>query len=163
MAHDFSSKYGHNNYLKIENFDTTVKRWEKKTSAQKIGEVSDLISNLQHETARQLSKNNPMISHYMLEYGYVPLWVLVNTLTLGTISIFYTYLKQKDKNSIGKQFLLKPEELSGFLQVLTIYRNACAHDERLYNHKALKRNMTPNSIKTMPLHHILHIPLVVCP
>lgn len=159
LAHDFSSKYGHNNYLKIENFDTTVKRWEKKTSAQKIGEVSDLISNLQHETARQLSKNNPMISHYMLEYGYVPLWVLVNTLTLGTISIFYTYLKQKDKNSIGKQFLLKPEELSGFLQVLTIYRNACAHDERLYNHKALKRNMTPNSIKTMPLHHILHIPL----
>ena len=56
----------------------------------------------------------------MLEYGYVPLWVLVNALSLGTIGIFYSYLKQKDQNDIGRQFL-------------TIYRNACAHDERLYN------------------------------
>lgn len=69
MAHDFSGKYGHDNYLKVSNFDTGVKRWEHKTSAQKIGDVSDLISKLQHEVARQLDKNNPMISHYMLEYA----------------------------------------------------------------------------------------------
>lgn len=159
LAHDFSRKYGHDNYLKISYFDTSVNQWERKTSAQKVGEVSDLISNLQHEIARQLSKNNPMISHYMLEYGYVPLWVLVNTLTLGTISTFYSYLKQKDQNDIGKKFMLKPEEMNSFLKVLTIYRNACAHDERLYNHKALKRNMTPNSIKTMPIHNKLNIPM----
>lgn len=159
LAHDFSGKYGHDNYLKVSHFDTTVKQWEKKTSAQKIGEVSDLISNLQHEIARQLSKNNPMISHYMLEYGYVPMWVLVNALTLGTISTFYSHLKQKDQNDIGKFFLLKPDEMGSFLQVLTIYRNACAHNERLYNHKALQRNMKPNNIKTMPLHRTLNIPV----
>jgi abortive infection bacteriophage resistance protein len=159
LAHDFSGKYGHDNYLKVSNFDTSVKRWEKKTTAQKIGDVSDLISNLQHETARHLSKNNPMISHYMLEYGYVPLWVLVNTLTLGTISIFYSYLSQKDQNDIGRHFMLKPEEMNSFLQVLTIYRNACAHDERLYNLKALRRSMKPNSITTMPIHQKMNIPV----
>ena len=158
LAHDFSGKYGHDNYLKVSNFDTSVKRWEKKTTAQKVGDVSDLISNLQHEIARHLSKNNPMISHYMLEYGYVPLWVLVNTLTLGTISIFYSYLSQKDQNDIGRRFMLKPEEMNSFLQVLTIYRNACAHDERLYNLKALRRSMKPNSITTMPIHHKMGIP-----
>lgn len=159
VAHDFSGKYGHENYLKIANFDTSVKKWEKMTTAQKIGAVSSLISSLQHETARQLSKNNPMISHYMLEYGYVPLWVLVNTLSLGTISIFYSYLKQKDQNDIGRQFLLKPEEMNSFLQVLTIYRNACAHDERLYSLKSLRNNMEPNSIRTLPLHGKLGIPV----
>ena len=159
LAHDFSGKYGHDNYLKVSNFDTSVKRWEKKTTAQKVGDVSDLISNLQHEIARHLSKNNPMISHYMLEYGYVPLWVLVNTLTLGTISIFYSYLSQKDQNDIGRHFLLKPEEMNSFLQVLTIYRNACAHDERLYNLKALRRSMKPNSITTMPIHQKMGIPV----
>ena len=159
LAHDFAGKYGHDNYLKISNFDTSVKKWEKKTAAQKVGEVSDLISNLQHEIARQLSKNNQMISHYMLEYGYVPLWVLVNTLTLGTISTFYSYLKQKDQNDIGKHFLLKPEEMNSFLQVLTISRNACAHDERLYNLKALRRSTKPNSIRTMPIHNKLAIPV----
>lgn len=159
LAHDFSSKYGHDNYLRIANFDTTVKKWEKKTTAQKVGEVSDLISNLQHEIARHLSKNNPMISHYMLEYGYVPLWVLVNTLTLGTISIFYSYLTQKDQNDIGRCFQLKPEEMSSFLQVLTIYRNACAHDERFYNLKALRRSMKPNSISTVEIHRKMQIPV----
>lgn len=159
LAHDFSGKYGHDNYLKVSHFDTGVKPWEKKTSAQKIGDISDLISNLQHEIARHLSKNNPMISHYMLEYGYVPLWVLVNTLSLGTISKFYSYLTQKDQNDIGRHFLLRPDEMNSFLQVLTIYRNACAHDERLYNLKALKRNMNPNSIRTMPVHQKMNIPL----
>lgn len=159
VAHDFSGKYGHDNYLKIANFDTSVKKWEKITTAQKIGAISSLISSLQHEIARQLSKNNPMISHYMLEYGYVPLWVLVNTLSLGTIGIFYSYLKQKDQNDIGRHFLLKPEEMNSFLQVLTIYRNACAHDERLYSLKSLRNNMKPNSIRTLPLHGKLGIPI----
>lgn len=110
------------------------------------------------DISRQLSKNNSMISHYMLEYGYVPLWVLVNTLTLGTISTFYSYLTQKDQNDIGRHFMLKPEEMNSFLQVLTIYRNACAHDERLYNLKALRRSMKPNSISTLPIHKRMNIP-----
>lgn len=159
LARVFSKKYGHDNYLKVSNFDISVKKWEKKTSAQKIGEISDLISKLQHEIARQLSKNNPTISHYMLEYGYVPLWVLVNTLTLGTISTFYSYLSEKEQNEIGRYFSLKPAEMNSFLQLLTIFRNACAHDERLYNLRALRRNMKPNYIKTLPIHREMKIPV----
>ena len=99
-----------------------------------------------------------MISHYMLDYGYVPLWVLVNTLTIGTISVFYSHLKQQDQNNIGRFFSLKPNELKTILQVLTLYRNACAHDERLYNLKSMNRNMRPNNIKALPIHVALGIP-----
>ena len=60
LAHEFSRKYGHDNYLRVSNFDTSVQPGERKTKAQKVGEISDLISNLQHEVARQLSKNNSM-------------------------------------------------------------------------------------------------------
>ena len=70
LAHEFSRKYGYDNYLKMANFDTLIKPRERKTKAQKVGEISDLISNLQHEVARQLPKNNSMVSHYMLNYGY---------------------------------------------------------------------------------------------
>lgn len=159
LSHDFSKKYGHDNYLKIANFDTTLKPKEKKTKAQKIGEVSDLIANLQREISRQLSKNNPMISHNMLTYGYVPLWVLVNTLTLGTISTFYNNLLQEDQNDVGKKFNLKPDEMIKILFILSIYRNACAHDERLYNLKAVNKNMRPNMIKTNNIHTKMQIPL----
>ena len=158
LAHEFSRKYGSDNYLKVANFDTSVKAGERKTKAQKVGEISDLISNMQHEIARQLSKNNSMVSHYMLNYGYIPLWVLVNTLTIGTISVFYSHLEQKDQNNIGRFFSLKPDELKTILQVLTLYRNACAHDERFYNLKAMNRNMRPNNIKVLPIHVTLGIP-----
>lgn len=158
LAHEFSRKYGYDNYLKVANFDTSIKPGERKTKAQKVGEISDLISNLQHEVARQLSKNNSMVSHYMLNYGYIPLWVLVNTLTIGTISVFYSHLEQQDQNNIGRFFSLKPDELKTILQVLTLYRNACAHDERLYNLKSMNRNMRPNNIKTLPIHATLGIP-----
>jgi abortive infection bacteriophage resistance protein len=158
LAHEFSRKYGYDNYLKVANFDTSIKPGERKTKAQKVGEISDLISNLQHEVARQLSKNNSMVSHYMLNYGYIPLWVLVNTLTIGTISVFYSHLEQQDQNNIGRFFSLKPDELKTILQVLTLYRNACAHDERLYNLKSMNRNMRPNNIKALPIHATLGIP-----
>ena len=158
LAHEFSRKYGYDNYLKVANFDTSIKPGERKTKAQTVGEISDLISNLQHEVARQLSKNNSMVSHYMLNYGYIPLWVLVNTLTIGTISVFYSHLEQQDQNNIGRFFSLKPDELKTILQVLTLYRNACAHDERLYNLKSMNRNMRPNNIKALPIHATLGIP-----
>ncbi len=158
IFYDFSRKYGHDNYLKISNFDIQVKPWEKrKTAAQKVGAVSELIANMQRDISRQLLKNNPMISHNMLKYGYVPLWVLVNSLTLGTISIFYSYLKEKEQNDVGKKFNLKPDEMTKILFVLTIYRNTCAHDERLYNLKALKVDMKPNMIKTNAIHDKLNI------
>ena len=158
LAHDFSGKYGHDNYMKVAHFDTSIKPWERKTPSQKVGDIASLISNIQYEISKQLSKNNPMISHYMLEYGYIPLWVLVNTLTLGTISTFYSYLTQKDQNDIGRHFMLKLEEMNSFLRVLTVYRNACAHDERLYNLKSLRYTTQPNNIRTMSLHGRLGIP-----
>ncbi|MCH5349849.1 MAG: Abi family protein [Oscillospiraceae bacterium] len=158
IAHKFSEQYGYDNYLTVKNFDIFPKPKERKTNAQKIGEVSELIAHLQHEIARQLSKNNSMVSHYMLEYGYVPMWVLVNTLTLGTISKFYSVMKQKDQNNVGKQFGLKSDELQSILFVLSVYRNACAHDERLYNLKSVNQNLRPNMIKTSSVHDSLKIP-----
>ncbi|WP_152804306.1 Abi family protein [Alkalibaculum sporogenes] len=88
----------------------------------------------------------------------MPFWVLVNTLTLGTISKFYSYMVVKDQNDVGRKFKLKPNELSSILFVLSIYRNACAHDERLYNLKAINKNGRPNMIKSTPLHTSLVIP-----
>jgi len=159
VAYCFSKNYGHENYLKITNFNTTINNWEQnKTQSQKVGEVAELIANLHREISNQLRKNNPMISHNVLTYGYVPLWVLVNTLSLGTVSTFYSYLIQKDQNDIGRRFNLKPEQLSKFLFILAIFRNACAHDERLFNLKSRKKDMSPNSIKTSGIHRQLGIP-----
>lgn len=158
IAYKFSERYGHANYLVISNFNTYINKNENKTQSQKIGDIVDLIAGIQREISHQLNKNSPMISHYVLDYGYVQFWVLVNTLSLGTISTFYSHLKDKDQNDIGREFNIKPDVMKNILCILTIFRNACAHDERFYNLKSLKRNAKPNSIADTDIHSFLHIP-----
>jgi len=158
IAHEFSRKYGHTNYLKIHHFDTAHQNGDTKTFARKTGEIAELISRLQKEVSAQLKKNNPMVSHYVLDFGFVPLWILINNLSLGTVSTFFSLMKEQDQNQVGRQFGLKPDELERILFVLSVFRNACAHDERLFSLKAVNRDLRPNSIKDNPLHQRLGIP-----
>ena len=129
IAYNFSEKYGHDNYMKMDNFNY------KPGDAKSIKHVMDLITGVQGIIAKQVDKHDA-IKHYMIEYGYVPLWVLVNILPLGTISKFYSLMKQSDKQGVSKEFNLTDAELVNILKNLTYCRNKCAHGERLYNFKS---------------------------
>jgi len=136
ISNDFSKKYGHDNYLKIDNFDN---------SPSTLGDVADLISILHREIANQIKKKNNMILHYIFTYGFIPPWVLVNIISLGTLSKFYSLLEQKDQNDIGKHFNLKPQDMKTYLKNLSLARNWCAHDERFFD-KRFKSQITTNII-----------------
>lgn len=153
LSRVFSAKYGHDNYLRINHFDTVTPIRKNQTPAEKVGDIIKMISTIQADIAQQLQKNNPMITHYQLNYGFIPLWVLVNILTLGTVSKFYNLMFQTDQNDVGKKFGLRPHEMLSFLDVLTLYRNTCAHGGRLYNFHTHKR------IMKMPIHTTLGIPV----
>lgn len=127
LAHEFSKLYGCDNYLKLDNFDNS--------SNNNISYITKLFGDIQKEVARQMEKNNPMIAHYMSKYGYIPLWVLVNALTLGKVTTFYRYMKDNDKIVIAKRFGLNFKELHKYMNILGIARNKCAHGERFFNLK----------------------------
>lgn len=82
ISYEFSKKYGHDNYLKLENFEPYNKKNKNLQNVMKV------ISTIQRSTTDQSGKHNA-ITHYMMEYGYVPLWVLANVLTFGVISRFF--------------------------------------------------------------------------
>jgi abortive infection bacteriophage resistance protein len=138
IAHEFSAKYGHDNYLKIGNFDTSSER--------NISSAIKLIGDIQQEIARQMSKHHQVVTHYMTEHGYIPLWVLVNVLTFGKIENFYKNMKPNDKTIVSKQFGLQPDELTKFMHMLALARNKCAHDERFFDMK-FKERIHTKSIK----------------
>lgn len=138
ISHEFSAKYGHDNYLKIENFDNT--------SEKNISASIKLIGDIQQEIARQMSKHHQAVTHYMSEHGYIPLWVLVNVLTFGKIENFYKNMKPTDKTIVAKQFNLHPTELSKYMHMLALARNKCAHDERFFDIK-FKERIHTKSIK----------------
>ena len=97
--------------------------------------ITKLIGEIQQEISRQLSKNHQMVTHYMINHGYIPLWVLVNVLTFGKITNFYLNLKEQDKIDIAKEFGVHYKELHKYMRILGLARNKCAHDERFYDIK----------------------------
>lgn len=100
-------------------------------------------------------KKKDYINHYIMKYGYVPLWVLVNALSLGTISKFYEYMKQPLRVKIAKHFSVNEGDLCVYIKMLAFWRNLCAHDERLYDSTSFKKISLPNT----KYHSILNIPI----
>lgn len=94
------------------------------------------------------------IQYNLNTYGEVPLWVLIHSLTLGTVSKMYEFSGQKLQVAVAKGFGSKdvfPQKLTSMLKVLSKFRNTCAHNERLYSYKV----KTP--IRDMPIHAELEI------
>lgn len=149
IAHEFSAKYGHDNYLRIFNFDNS--------SEHNIASATKLIGDIQQEIARQMNKHHQVVTHYMTEHGYIPLWVLVNVLTFGKIENFYKNMKPVDKTSVARQFGLQPAELAKFMHMLALARNKCAHDERFFDMRFRERLHT-RSIRNFSLLGIVRAP-----
>lgn len=117
-----SEKYGQDNYLRYQNFDTSRANSNK--------QITRVISDIYNQIAYR--ESDPCINHYLTEYGFVPLWVLNNVLTFGTLSNLYRILKQTDRQAISRQFGITDELLIGVLRYLTDIRNISAHGNRLY-------------------------------
>ena len=155
LSHEFSSLYGHDNYLKLENFhmgpssDKNVLKRIANTNhldlntelpsvlvlsaEENIGLIIKLIGDIQQEIARQMSKHHQVVTHYMSEYGYIPFWVLVNVLTFGKITTFYKLMKKNDKMAVAKKFNIPSDELHKYMDMCGLARNKCAHDERFFD------------------------------
>lgn len=141
IAYQFSETYGYKNYLKIENFDTQTTKGNKKE--KNIKQVLNLIKDFEGEIARSIGSHNA-VSHYIIDNGYVPLWVLVKVITFGKISRFYGLMKQSDRQKISKQYQISDSELKNMLKMLSYVRNICAHNDRLYNYTS-KNDYLANS------------------
>jgi len=121
LAEILSSKYGIQNYLNINNFDDTVDSSVIQESLDKInGEI--VKQNGKHEA----------VTHYINEYGFVPPFVLTKILTLGELSRLYTMLKQSDRQMISKVFKISDKLLKQIMKNMTMIRNICAHNDRLF-------------------------------
>ena len=144
LSYCLSKKYGikEKDYLKPSNFSQDIK---------KIRQVNDVLSKIK----RQIKLNGRQHSatlHYLSNYGYVPLWILVKLLSFGMINELYSILKPEDKLLIAEYYNLDVETLGIYIGLLSNYRNWCAHEDIVYDHK------TQKEIPDTRYHRILDIP-----
>lgn len=120
-------------------------------NAHLVTEINQLIQKLEDKLSD--SKKVKYINHQSEVYGNVPLWVLVKALTFGNISKMYSLQLPQIQSKICHEFSgIRENELEDMLDILTRYRNVCAHNERLYDFKYNKKR-----IKTNVLHKFFHI------
>ena len=141
-----SRKYGYKekDYLNPNNF---VKGKEKNR------QINDLIRKVKRQI-RINGYQHEATSHYINNYGYIPLWVGVKVLSFGLMSEMYTVLKDEDKDEIASYYKLSGDELSDYLSILSNYRNLCAHEDIVFNHE------TQKGIDETRFHNLLNIPKV---
>ena len=143
FSYVLSSNYGYRekDYLNVSNFDQ---------SEDKKGQVNDLIRKLKRQY-RVNGKQHGATSHYMTNYGYIPLWIGIKVISFGLMSELFSILKEEDADRIAKIYNVDVESLKIFLSILANYRNLCAHEDILFDH------FTQRMIPDNKYHHILNI------
>ncbi|MGN1371609.1 MAG: Abi family protein [Candidatus Coprovivens sp.] len=144
FSYQLSRKYGikEKDYLNPSNFDR---------SSDKSRQVNDLLKKIK----RQIRVNGGQHSatmHYMTNYGYVPFWVVVKVLSFGLISELFTIMKREDQKDIAELYGISVESLLVYLPILANFRNLCAHEDIMYDHR------TQRCIDDTKYHAYLNIP-----
>lgn len=130
ISYQLSKKYGYRekDYLNVKNFTN---------DPDKSRRVKDLINKMKRQI-RVNGQQHTATMHYITNYGYIPLWVLVKLLSFGVISDLFTVLKPEDKVGIADIYDVEVSQLEDFLPILANYRNLCAHEDILYDHRTDK-------------------------
>lgn len=144
FSYQLSKKYGYKEkeYLNIRNFTNDPTKYRK---------VKDVLNKMKRQISVNSKQHNATL-HYITKYGYIPLWVLVKVLSFGVISDLFSILKPDDKLNIAEMFNVSVNNLEDFLPILSNYRNLCAHEDILYDHR------TDRTINNTVYHQRLNIP-----
>lgn len=144
ISYQLSRKYGYRDkdYLNPKNFTN---------DRSKARRVKDVIDKMKRQI-RVNGAHHMATMHYMNNYGYIPLWVLVKVLSFGIVCELYFILKPEDQVTIAEIFGVTTTYLENFLPILSNYRNLCAHEDIVYEHR------TEKNVLNTPIHEKLAIP-----
>lgn len=130
ISYQLSKKYGfkEKEYLDPKNYSR---------DPMKIRQVKDVLNKVKRQI-RLNGRQHTATMHYITNYGYIPLWILVKVLSFGILSELYSILDTSDQIDIANFYNLDCETLSIYLNILSNYRNLCAHEDILYDHRTQK-------------------------
>ena len=125
ISYSFCEAFSENQsaYLTSANYNVSTKNSR---------DISKLISILTYEANQNIEHS--YVVYQRNTYGNVPLWVIMKTLTLGQTSKMYSFMLPNIKSKVSVHYgNITEKELIQYLKVLTVFRNVCAHNERLFS------------------------------
>jgi len=146
ISYQLSLKYGYRekDYLVPRNFTT---------NKDKSKQVIDILKKMKRQINLNATQHSAT-SHYVTNYGYIPLWVLVKVLSFGIVGELFSILKKEDQISISEIYNIDVDTMSSYLTILSNYRNLCAHEDIVFSNK------TQRVIGDTVFHRKLNIPIM---
>lgn len=131
ISYQLSKKYGYKekDYLNLRNFNQ---------NPEKRRRVKDVVEKMKRQIRINAGRHNATM-HYLKNYGYIPLWILVKVLSFGMVCELFSIMKDEDKLEVSSVFNLTVEDLEDCLPILSNYRNLCAHEDIVFDHKTERK------------------------
>lgn len=121
LAYEFAKKYGECEYLNTDSYPFA-------THQQKNNTIT-LLSRIVDKIEKQSSSG--IYEHFIKNGKEIPIWAVTNFFDLGTIRLFYSCLDDSLSFNIANYYSIKKNDLISFLSNINMYRNVCAHDNRI--------------------------------
>ncbi|HSJ36864.1 MAG TPA: Abi family protein [Planococcus sp. (in: firmicutes)] len=141
VAYRFSEKFREtDSFLEAGNYSLDKDRHHERDRI-----ISTLYNLIKSHKKRDRVKY-PAIREFFDKHRNLPLWVLVNFLSLGQVTNFYSVIDDELRERIAKDFAdefseeweplqLQASELDAVLRIAFPYRNKSAHEEVLYRYR----------------------------
>ena len=125
VAYEFALLYGEEGYLNVDNFNFS------KSNALNVVELQSIINSTIYK-----NRTTDRIKHfYEINRKSIPIWALVSFFEIGKIRKFYINCKDGLKKTIASKYNLNVSQLTSMIAIINMFRNVCAHDNRLYCYK----------------------------
>ena len=145
IAYEFAKGHGACGYLDATNYNYIPKNQTQINRL--IGKIQDII--------KTKSCYDRRLQHYKCNHnGDIPLWVIINLLTMGNASKFFKFMQAKEQNEVARRFSLLPNIVNNYFNNISLARNICAHGERFCTFGFT------TEINLLPEHSLLRIPTV---
>jgi abortive infection bacteriophage resistance protein len=131
ICHYLAQKYGPFGYVDAANFLAGFPH-------------HDWLARLKEEQNRS---KETFIRHFREKYTEspeLPIWIMAEIMSFGTISNLFQGLKFSDQKNIGRTYNLPAPVFSSWLHFLTYIRNLCAHHSRIWNRELAIRPKFPD-------------------
>lgn len=95
--------------------------------------------------------------HFRTKYRgeQMPIWIAVELLDFGPLSIFLSGMKYVDLQLIAASYGIRPHLVKSWIRSLSAIRNVCAHHSRLWNKPLIDQPALPNQGEIPDFDHIV--------
>lgn len=96
-------------------------------------DMFDAFNDQVNDAIRKQAKKPFVIHHQQVYGGHFPIWVIVELISLGSLSTLYSLMNPQDRTAVAKAFGTNSSYMKSWFAALVELRNICAHYGRIYN------------------------------